>query len=168
MARLGPDKLLDAEVRAVLGREDGLDLANNAVHRVAEGDAAVDENATFVGDGVVAGADAADAGHGNAALAKELVRAQRGVHLVDGVDHRQHLIDRVVAHVVAGGVCALAFADDLQLQTTLVAAVDVHLGRLADNHEVGADALPLDERRAADAVAPFLDVAQIVDGVAVQ
>ncbi len=58
--------------------------------------------------------------------------------------------------------------DDLDLDAPLVAAVDLHLGRLADHDEVRADALVFDKCVRGDAVAPLFHIAEIVGGPAVQ
>ena len=58
--------------------------------------------------------------------------------------------------------------DHLHLDAPLVAAIDLHLGRLADDHKIGADAFVLDKGVGGDAVAPLLHVAEVVGRPAFQ
>ena len=61
-----------------------------------------------------------------------------------------------------------ALGHHLQLHPALVAAIDVHLGRLANHNHIGLDLLDLHQHLAALAVAVFFHVAKVIDGVTFQ
>src|SRR5690606_7521516 len=75
------DQTVDCEVLSCFVGDERLDGGDDRLRRLAKGDAAVDENATLVGHGVVAGRHARDARDGDAALTQEVVSRQRCVRI---------------------------------------------------------------------------------------
>ena len=93
---------------------------------------------------------------------------QTVVELLDAGDNRQHFVNRIVPKLVRGGVNRAPLGDHFQFHSPLVAAVHVHLGRLADDNEVRPEALALDQGLASQPVAILLHIAEVIHGETLQ
>ena len=95
-----------------------------------------------VGHGAERRRGGGDLGHGDRALAEEGVDRQALVQLLDLQGDAGGLVDGVVAALGRRAVAAAAADFDLDLHPAAVAAVDVQVGRLGDDDELGPDASP--------------------------
>ena len=91
------------------------------------------------------------------------------IQLADLRDDRHHLVHGIVAQVMRRRVRRPAAGGDLQLDASLVTTIDLHLGRLADDDEIGLDLrINFNEGVGRNTVTPFFHVAEVVGGVAIE
>ncbi len=109
-----------------------------------------------------------DLAHGDSALAQERINVKAVVELLDSGHNRHHFVNRIVPELVGSGVNRAPLGDHFQFHPPLVAAVHIHLGWLADDDIVRAEALALDQRLAGQPVAILLHIAEVIHREAVQ
>ena len=90
--------------------------------------------------------------------------AQFGAQIPHPCDDGKNFVDRVIPQLIAGRMGRAPLGHDLHLHPPFVPAVHLHLRGLADDHEIGADALHFDEGVGRQPVAPLLHVPEIVRG----
>ena len=102
-------------------------------------------------------------------MPQERIIAQLWLQITDGSYDRQQLVDGVVAQVIRGSVRAAALGHDLHFNATLVAAINLHLGWLADHDKIGAHlGVYVDEGIGSNAIAVFFHIAEHITGESVE
>ncbi len=168
MARFIIDQLENFKIVPELFRNQGLDILDDSLFRLSKSDAPVDEDTALIRHSIIARANTGDSGNRDASLPQEWMLNKISLHITDAGNHRQHLINGIVPHIVAGCMGASPLCHNFQLNASLVAAIDLHIGRLANHNKIRFDSFPFNKRLTSNAVTPFLDVAQVIDRVPIQ
>src|SRR5919106_296199 len=78
-------------------------------------------------------------------------------------DHWQELINRVVAQMIRCGMSRFSFGWHLHLEPALMATIDLHFGRLADDDKIGPDfGIDFDECVGSNTITLLLHVAEVI------
>ena len=93
--------------------------------------------------------------------------AKFGFEVANASNDGQQFIDRIIAKMIARGMCGPAFGGHFHFKTAFVTTIHVHLGRFANDNEIRFDLrINFNECVGRDAVTPFFHVAKIVGGPA--
>src|SRR6266550_1105412 len=106
-----------------------------------------------------------DVGYSDRARAKEFIGTSLQIlmQLLHTLDKRKSFVESVIITLRSTSMGMTALESDADFYMSTLATINLHISCFANCHKIGANAFMFNEHIAGDAVAPLLNVTEIIE-----